>query len=214
MSALVKICGLSKMADVQAVNAAQAEYAGFVFFDKSPRNICVQTAANLSAHLAEGTQSVALLVNPSDDACQALLETFQPDLIQLHGSETPQRVAAIKSLCRRPVIKALGISSADDIDAASEYETVADMLLFDAKPPADAMLPGGRGVAFDWSLLNGYKGGLPWMLSGGLTVGNVADAIAATGTSAVDVSSGVETSPGVKAAEKISDFVSAAKGKA
>lgn len=214
MSVAVKICGLSTPADVLAVNAAQADYAGFVFFEKSPRNVTPQTAGDLAAGLADSVQSVALLVNPSDADCTALLETFNPDIIQLHGSETPARVAAVKTLCARPVIKALGVSTSADIEASQDFAQSADMLLFDAKPPVDAALPGGRGVAFDWSLLNGYKGGLSWMLSGGLTVENVADAIAATGTSAVDVSSGVESSPGVKAADKISDFVRAAKATA
>jgi phosphoribosylanthranilate isomerase len=210
MSAVkAKICGISTPETMQAALDAGARWVGLVFFAKSPRNVSIATAAELSRMVGTGTRVVGLFVDPTDDLLDDVTGQVPLDLIQLHGSETPERVAAIRARFNLPVMKALKIGDAADLDVATAYEPVVDMLLFDAKPPKGAILPGGNGVAFDWSLLTGRDWQKPWMLSGGLDPANVADAIRATGAKAVDVSSGVEDAPGRKSPDLIRAFLSA-----
>ncbi len=210
MSAVrAKICGISTPETMQAALDAGARWVGLVFFAKSPRNVSIATAAELSRMVGTGTRVVGLFVDPTDDFLDDVTGQVPLDLIQLHGGETPERVAAIRARFNLPVMKALKIGDAADLDAARAYESVVDMLLFDAKPPKGAILPGGNGVAFDWSLLTGRNWQKPWMLSGGLDPANVADAIRATGARAVDVSSGVEDAPGRKSPDLIRAFLSA-----
>jgi len=209
VSVAVKICGLNSVSAIEA--AAKADFAGFVFFAKSPRYVTPKKARFLAERLARMTVRVALVVDPSDDMLDTILADFRPDLWQLHGHETPERVAAVKARTNLPAMKAIGVSSAADIAAAEAYLDVADRLLFDAKPPKrpDA-LPGGNAVQFDWRLLAGTSWPLPWMLSGGLDAANVAAAVRISGTAAVDVSSGVEDRPGHKAPRLIRRFLGAA----
>lgn len=204
-----KICGISTPETMQAALDAGARYVGLVFFAKSPRNVSIATAAELSRMVGTGTRVVGLFVDPTDDFLDDVTGQVPLDLIQLHGSEPPERVAAIRSRFNLPVMKALKVGDATDLDAAAAYEPVVDLLLFDAKPPKGAVLPGGNGVSFDWSLLTGRHWARPWMLSGGLDPDNVADAIHATGAAAVDVSSGVESAPGVKDPDLIRAFLRA-----
>lgn len=210
MSVAVKICGLSQPESVDAALKAGARYLGFVFFEKSPRNVTPAKAAALAADVPLGIARVGLFVNPDDAALQSTLAHVPLDIIQLHGHESPARVAEVKALTGLPVMKAVGISEAADLDALWDYGLVADMLLVDAKPPKDAVLPGGNGLALDWRLLVGRQMVRPWLLAGGLTPDNVAQAIRLTRAPGVDVSSGVESAPGVKDAEKIRQFVSRA----
>lgn len=207
----VKICGLTSPQDVAAAVKAQAAYVGFVFFPKSPRNISIPDAASLALEVPAGLCKVALTVNADNAALDAILASVPLDMLQLHGSESPQRVAEVKMRYGLPVMKAIGISVAADLAQIDQYSQVADQLLIDAKPPKSAVLPGGNGLAFDWRLLAGRKyWQCPWMLAGGLTPQNVAEAIRMTGARQVDVSSGVEAAPGVKDAAMIADFASAA----
>ncbi len=210
--AQVKICGLNEPAHVQAAVDAGARYLGFVFFPKSPRAVMPQQAAQLMRDVPAGIAKVGLFVNADDDLLLSTLAVAPLDVIQLHGSETPERVAEVKALTNLPVMKAVGIASPEDLPALLDYGLVADMLLVDAKAPKDAVLPGGNGLAFDWRLLVGRKWLRPWLLAGGLTPDNVAEAIRLTGASGVDVSSGVETAPGHKDADKIRAFIRAADG--
>ena len=210
--AQVKICGITRPADLSAGAEAGARYAGFVFFPKSPRNLSVGDAAALAAEAPPGVARVGLFVSPDDAALDAVLDRVPLDIIQLHGSETPARVAEVKARTGLPVMKAVGISVPSDLDALWDYGLVADLLLVDAKAPPDAALPGGNGLSFDWRLLAGRRLLKPWMLAGGLTPANVAEAVRLTGASVVDVSSGVEAAPGQKDPALIRDFVMAAKG--
>ncbi|RJL18547.1 phosphoribosylanthranilate isomerase [Paracoccus siganidrum] len=205
--AQVKICGLREAAHVAAAVEAGARYLGFVFFPKSPRAILPAQAAALAAEVPPGVARVGLFVDPGDALLEATLAAAPLDLIQLHGAESPARVSQIKARFGLPVMKAVGIAGPQDLDALWDYALVADMLLVDAKPPKDAVLPGGNGLAFDWRLLVGRKWLKPWLLAGGLTPANVAEAIRLTGAPGVDVSSGVETAPGVKDAALIRDFI-------
>lgn len=207
-----KICGVSDPAALNAAVDGGAAYVGFVFFPRSPRNVSPPQAADLARLLPTAVRSVGLFVDPSDDLLAEVTSQVPFDLLQLHGAETPERVAAIKARFRLPVMKAFKIGAPADLDAAAAYFGVADRLLFDAKPPADATLPGGNGVAFDWTLLAGRTWPKPWMLSGGLNAGNVRDGVAATGARAVDVSSGVESAPGRKSPELIRAFLQAVSG--
>ena len=208
----VKICGLRTAADVAAVARAGAGYAGFVFFAKSPRNLAVDVARTLALAAPEGLCKVGLVVDADDATLDALLEAVPLDMLQLHGHETPARVAEVKARYGLPVMKAMGVADEGDMADLLEMSLAADQLLIDAKPPKGAELPGGNGLAFDWRLLVGRKWLRPWMLAGGLTPANVAEAIRLTGARQVDVSSGVESSPGVKDAAKIAAFVEAAQG--
>lgn len=208
----VKICGLRTAADVAAAASAGATYVGFVFFAKSPRNVSIEDAAALAIDVPLGVAKVALVVNADDAFLDALTAAVPLDMLQLHGSETPERVAEVKARYGLPVMKAVGIADASDLPAIDTYAAVADQMLIDAKPPKDAALPGGNGLAFDWTLLADRKyWTIPWMLAGGLTPANVAEAVQRTGATQVDVSSGVEGAIGVKDAELIASFVAAAK---
>ena len=206
----VKICGLGAADDVSACATAGAAYVGFVFFPKSPRHLGVPAAKALALQVPTGIAKVALVVNATDDLLDELLAEVPLDMLQLHGAETPERVAEIKARFGLPVMKAIGVADESDLPALAEYGGVADQLLVDAKPPKDAELPGGNGLSFDWRLIAGRRWGVPWMLAGGLTPNNVAEAIRLTGATQVDVSSGVESKPGVKSAALISAFIDAA----
>ena len=209
----VKICGLSRPQDVEAVARAGAAYAGFVFFPKSPRNVSAEQAAGLSGEVPVGICKVGLVVNASDAELDAILDAVPLDMLQLHGKESPERVSEVKARYGLPVMKAIGIADAEDLPQIDAYSAVADQLLIDAKPPKTAELPGGNGLSFDWTLLAGRKyWQRPWMLAGGLSPENVATAIRMTGARQVDVSSGVESAPGLKDADKITSFVEAARG--
>ncbi|MDP5085009.1 MAG: phosphoribosylanthranilate isomerase [Yoonia sp.] len=206
----VKICGLRDVAMMQAAVDAGASYVGLVFFPKSPRNVTIAQAAEVARAVPAGIAKVALVVDADDALLDAITDVVPLDILQLHGHETPQRVAAIRARYGLPVMKAVGVADASDLAALDDYAKVADQILVDAKPPKDATLPGGNGLAFDWRLIAGRRWPVPWMLAGGLTPQNVAEAIALTGAAQVDVSSGVETAPGVKDAELIAAFCAAA----
>ena len=208
----VKICGLRTADHVRAAADAGAAYVGFVFFPKSPRNVTVAEARDLAADVPVGIAKVALVVNADDALLDAITEQVAIDILQLHGSETPERVAEIRSRYGLPVMKAVGVADASDLSALDDYAKVADQILVDAKPPKDADLPGGNGLSFDWRLIAGRRWPVPWMLAGGLDASNVAEAVALTGARQVDVSSGVETAPGQKDAAEIAAFVAAAHG--
>ena len=208
--AQVKICGLRRPDHIAAAAEAGARYLGLVFFPTSPRAVTLEQAAALVPHVPVGVATVGLFVNPDDLLLDQVLDRMPLDVIQLHGGETPDRVAAVKALTGLPVMKAVGLSGPEDLPALTDYALVADMLLIDAKPPSDATLPGGNGLSFDWRLLVGRRWLRPWMLAGGLTAQNVAEAIRLTGAPAVDVSSGVEVEPGVKDEALIRAFVAAA----
>lgn len=210
--AQVKICGITRLADLAAVAEAGARYAGFVFFPRSPRHLSVEAAAALATEAPLGVARVGLFVNPDDAALDAVLERVPLDIIQLHGAETPARVAEVKARSGLPVMKAVGVAAPADLDALWDYGLAADLLLVDAKAPPDAALPGGNGLSFDWRLLAGRRLLKPWMLAGGLTPENVAEAVRLTGAPMVDVSSGVEAAPGQKDPVRIRDFVTAAQG--
>ncbi len=207
----VKICGLTTAAAVAAAAEAGARYVGFVFFARSPRNLSFEAAAELTAAVPVGLCKVALTVDAEDAFLDRLTEAVPLDMLQLHGRESPERVAEVKARYGLPVMKAIGVAGAADMAAIDAYSDVADQLLIDAKPPAGADLPGGNGLMFDWQLLAGRKyWRRPWMLAGGLTPANVAEAVRVTGARQVDVSSGVESAPGVKDARLIRAFVEAA----
>jgi phosphoribosylanthranilate isomerase len=212
MSIEVKICGLSTPEAVAAAVAGGARYVGFVFYPPSPRAVTPEQAALLCAAVPSGIQKVGLFVDADDATIAATLRAASIDILQFHGRETPDRVADAKIVHHRPVMKAIAVAGPEDVLLARRYDDVADILLFDAKPPrGPGALPGGNGLAFDWSLLAGHRWRRPWMLSGGLTAENVAEAVRTTGAPAVDVSSGVESRPGVKDPEKIAAFLAAAQ---
>ncbi len=206
----VKICGLRTEADVLAVAAAGAAYAGFVFFAKSPRNVTVEQARGLALIAPPGLAKVALTVDAGDAALDAIVEAVPLDMLQLHGHESPDRVAEVRARYGLPVMKAVGVADEGDLATLMEYSLVADQILIDAKPPKNADLPGGNGLSFDWRLVAQRRWLRPWMLAGGLTPDNVAEAIRLTNARQVDVSSGVESAPGVKDAARIAAFVTAA----
>ncbi|MBT8476667.1 MAG: phosphoribosylanthranilate isomerase [Rhodobacteraceae bacterium] len=205
----VKICGLSEPAHVQAAAEAGAAYVGFVFFAKSPRNVTPEQARDLALAAPPGVAKVALVVNAMDAELDAILGAAPIDILQLHGAEPPERVTELRARFGLPVMKAVGVADAGDLAALETYAQVADQLLVDAKPPKDADLPGGNGLSFDWRLVAGRRWAVPWMLAGGLTPQNVAEAVRLTGAQQVDVSSGVETSPGVKDVGLIRAFIKA-----
>ena len=209
----VKICGLSTPEMVHVAVEAGATHVGFMFYERSPRNVTVTQAADLRLLVHNSVQAVAIMVNPDDTLVDEIARSVKPDLLQLHGSETPERVTAIKTRTGLPVMKVISVADAGDVATAEIYEKAADLLLFDAKPPKSMAnaLPGGNAVSFDWSLIADAEPKLPWMLSGGLTPDNVADAIAQTGARMVDVSSGVEDAPGQKNEALIRAFVKAAQ---
>ncbi|MDG0985157.1 MAG: phosphoribosylanthranilate isomerase [Planktomarina sp.] len=210
MKVRAKLCGLTTPDDIDAAAAAGAAYIGLVFFEKSPRNVAIETARSLAIHAPVGLAKVALVVNADDAALDRITDRVPLDMLQLHGSESPQRVAAVKARYGLPVMKALGIASRVDVARAQLYSGVADQLLLDAKPPEGEALPGGNGLSFDWRLLEGESWSVPWMLAGGLTPDNVAEAVRRSAARQVDVSSGIETAPGQKSAELMAKFVSEA----
>ena len=211
MSLIVKICGLSTEETLRAALDAGANMVGFNFFPPSPRYVAPAAARPLADRAHGNADVVALAVNPDDAMLDAIIAGIMPDLIQLHGKESPERVAAIRARTGLPVMKAIHIATADDLAGAARYETIADMLLLDATPPKGAILPGGNGAAFDWTILAGFKPTKPYLLSGGLTPQNVAEAIAISGAPGVDVSSGVESAPGKKDIALIRAFIAAAR---
>jgi phosphoribosylanthranilate isomerase len=206
---LVKICGLSTPDAVEAALDGGATHLGFVFFPKSPRDIDPLMAGELTGMALGKALSVAVVVDPDDALLDRLQSEVAPDLYQLHGRETPKRVAEIKARTSAGVIKALSIRTAADLDAAATYEAEADHLMFDAAPSGE--LPGGAGESFDWAVLKGRRFTKPWFLAGGLTPANVAAGLRVTGAPGVDVSSGVESAPGVKDAASIKAFLRAAR---
>ena len=208
----IKICGLSKSADIVAAVDAGAAYVGFVFFPKSPRHLGFEAASVLAASVPAGICKVALTVNADNALLDQLVEKVPLDMLQLHGSESPDRVAEVKDRYGLPVMKAVGVADETDLLALLEHSHAADQILVDTKPPAGAALPGGNGLAFDWRLIAGRRWVVPWMLAGGLTSENVDEAIRLTGANQVDLSSAVESAPGVKDAALIATFCRAVKG--
>ncbi len=213
MTVEVKICGLDRAEAVDAAVECGARYTGFVFYPPSPRNLTAERAATLTSRVPSSVIKVGLFVDPTDAEIDAVLALNELDLIQLHGCETPERVAQVKRRTGHAVMKAIKIASADDVESAAAYYSIADRILFDALAPASMAnaLPGGNALRFDWTLLNGLVVPLPWMLAGGLTADNLAEAIRLTKAPAVDVSSGVEDKPGVKSLDKIRAFLVAAQ---
>jgi phosphoribosylanthranilate isomerase len=208
---LVKICGLSTESTLAVALDAGADLVGFVFFPKSPRHVSLDQARLLAAQARGRAELVALTVNADDATLDAIMAAVMPDWLQLHGTEHPDRVRTIRRRTGRRVMKAIGVQTRADLVGIDAYTEVADRILFDAKPPKHAALPGGNGLAFDWTILSGLDLRVPFMLSGGLTISTVEDAIRMTGTPGVDVSSGVEREPGIKDAAKIHAFVEAAR---
>jgi phosphoribosylanthranilate isomerase len=208
MTIATKICGLSSEAAVAAAVEGGAAYLGFNFYPPSPRAVNAQRAAALCAAVPAGVQRVGVFVDAEDDAIRAVFDAAPLDILQLHGHESPDRVAEARHRFGLPVMKAIAVAGPEDVLVASRYEDDADLLLFDAKPPrrADA-LPGGNGLAFDWHLIAGRKWRRPWLLSGGLTAALLSEAVRISGAAAVDVSSGVEHRPGDKDPAKIREFL-------
>jgi len=213
MSIRVKICGLSTPETVTAAVEAGADYLGFVFFEKSPRNVSPEQAADLARLVPANVLKVALTVDADDATLDRIVAALKPDMLQLHGSESPERLRELKGRFGLTLMKAIAVSAPEDLTGSSIYRDSADLLLFDAKPPKSMQnaLPGGNGLVFDWSLIAGQRPEMPWMLSGGLTAENVGEAIRTSGAEAVDVSSGVEEAPGRKNPELIRRFIQAAK---
>lgn len=212
MDIRVKICGLKEPEHIEAAVDSGAAYIGLVFFPKSPRHVEFAEAARLALLVPPGVAKVALTVNATDADLDAITAAVPLDMLQLHGAESPERVAEVRARYGLPVMKAVGVAEQADLAAIETYGKVADQLLVDAKPPKGAALPGGNGLAFDWRLVAKKYWPCPWMLAGGLTPDNVAEAIRLTGARQVDVSSGVESAPGVKDADLIRAFIAASKG--
>jgi phosphoribosylanthranilate isomerase len=213
MAVVAKICGLKTAETIAAAVAHGADLVGFNFFRKSPRYVEPEQAGVLARAIPSRVLKTGLLVDDDDARIAAILAAAPLDLLQLHGSETPERVAAIKAKFGVPVMKVIKVRGAADVARAADYEAVADRLMFDTQPPADMKnaLPGGNAVSFDWTLLQGFRSRLAWMLAGGLTAGNLAEAVRQSGAPAVDVSSGVENGPGEKNPSKIKDFLEVAR---
>jgi phosphoribosylanthranilate isomerase len=211
MSLLVKICGLKTPDALDAALEAGADLVGFVFFEPSPRHVGYDTARALGARVQGRASKVALTVDADDATFERIVAELKPDMLQLHGKESPEQVRVLKKKFDLPVMKAIPVETADDLSAVAAYSKVADRLLFDARAPREATRPGGLGKAFDWTLLQNLQPGIPYMLSGGLDADNVADALRITRAPGVDVSSGVESAPGEKDPDKIRAFVRAAR---
>ena len=211
MGVQVKICGINSVESADAAVRAGADLAGLVFHPKSPRHLAPEQASSLAARMRGKLRLVAMLVDPADEAIGAAIKAAQPDMIQLHGAETPARVAAIRTRFGVPVLKVFTIAEPSDFAPVAAHEDAADMLMFDAKPPPGAAREGGLGAAFDWQMLKGRRFKRPWLLAGGLNADNVARAIRLTEAPGVDVSSGVESAPGGKSADLIAKFTAAAK---
>lgn len=213
MDVCVKICGLTTPDQALAAAAAGANYIGLVFFARSPRNLTLVQACDVALAVPPGVAKVALTVDADDAALMAILAALPVDMLQLHGHESPARVAEVRARFGLPVMKAVGVATEADLPALDSYARVADQVLVDAKPAPGADLPGGNGLSFDWRLIARRRWPCPWMLAGGLRPDNVAEAIRLTGARQVDVSSGVETAPGVKDTEAVAAFIAAARGK-
>ncbi len=211
MPLLVKVCGLKTPETLDAALDAGADFVGFVFFPPSPRNLVFENAPALGARVRGRAKKVALTVDADDATFERIVQTLKPDMLQLHGHESPERLTQLKARYGLPVMKALPVETRADLSAVETYAPIADWLLFDARPPRDATRPGGLGKTFDWTLLRDLDPGLLFMLSGGLDASNVAQALRVTHAPAVDVSSGVERAPGEKDPDKIRDFVRAAR---
>jgi phosphoribosylanthranilate isomerase len=211
MTTLTKICGLTTADALDAALDARADFVGFVFFPPSPRNVSLDLARDLGTQVNGRSRKVALSVDADDALHAAIVDALAPDILQLHGHEMPERIAALKARFGLPVMKALPVETAADLAAVPAYAAVADWILFDARAPKDATRPGGLGRPFDWALLKALDPGLPFMLSGGLEPGNVGQALAVTRAPAVDVSSGVEVRPGVKDPSRIRAFIRAVR---
>lgn len=212
MKTHIKICGIKEPEALQAATGNGARFVGFVFFPPSPRHITIDIAQELAYQVPTGVRSVGLFVDPTDEELEAVLGKVQLDMIQLHGHEDVARVAAIKDQYMMPIIKAFPVAEAADLEGVEEYADLADWFLFDAKPPKDAAVPGGTGKSFDWGILEGRMFSKPWMLSGGLTPDNVAEACTRLSPDAVDVSSGVEARRGEKDPQRIKAFLEAVNG--
>lgn len=206
----VKICGLSEPETLKAAILAGARFVGFVFYPPSPRFVDFDIAYELARQVPTGVRSVGLFVDPSDEELHRITSSIQLDMIQLHGNETPRRVAEVKAKTNMPVMKAIRVATESDLEGIEGFEAAADWLLFDSRPPK-ADLPGGTGESFDWSILKGREFKKPWMLGGGLNEGNVKEALSILSPTAVDVSSSVEVSRGVKDAGKIKSFIQCVK---
>ncbi len=211
MSLIVKICGLSTPEALDVALDAGADMVGFVFFPPSPRHLSYEAARPLGRRVRARAQKVALTVDADDAVFDALVEAVQPDLLQLHGKESPARVTALQKRFGLPVMKAIAVETEDDLAAMAPYAGIADRLLFDARAPREATRPGGLGKSFDWHLLENIASGVPFMLSGGLDPDNVAEALRITRAPGVDVSSGVERAPGEKDPDKMRAFIRAAR---
>jgi phosphoribosylanthranilate isomerase len=211
MALMVKICGINSAEAADATVRAGADIAGFAFHSRSPRNVTLDQAVSLGSRMRARLKIAAFFCDPTDEAIAPVMNALKPDFLQLHGSETPARLAAIRARFGVALIKAIAIATPDDLAGIAAYEDAADMLLFDAKPPPGASREGGHGVAFDWQILRGRRFSRPWLLGGGLTPENVARAIAACDPQGVDVSSGVESALGRKDPERVAAFVSAAR---
>lgn len=210
MNVRSKLCGLNTVQDIDAAAQAGAAYVGFVFFAKSPRNLDIAEAREVALRVPVGISKVALVVNADNTLLDQITASVPLDMLQLHGDESLERVAEVKARYGLPVMKALGIATSKDVERAQTYAGVADQLLLDAKPMAGQDLPGGNGFSFDWTLLQGQTWSVPWMLAGGLTPANVASAVQLSGAQQVDVSSGIEITPGQKSSELMAEFVSQA----
>jgi phosphoribosylanthranilate isomerase len=210
-SVAVKICGITSPGAIDAAVGAGAVYGGLVFHPGSPRNVSFEQARVLADHMRGRLKIVALIADLDDTKIEALAQSVRPDFLQLHGSESVKRTAEIRARFGLPVIKALPVAEPSDLAVAADYEKVADMLMFDAKPPKEALRGGGHGAAFDWKILGGRSFTKPWFLAGGLDPDNVARAIELSGAKQVDVSSGVESAPGVKDPARIAAFINATK---
>jgi phosphoribosylanthranilate isomerase len=211
MALTVKICGLKTSETLEVALVAGADQVGFVFFPPSPRHLGLEGARVLGDQVQGRAKKVALTVDADDDMLRDIVAALRPDILQLHGKESPERVAVVRSRFGLPVMKALPIATQADLAPVRQYAQVADRLLFDARAPHDATRPGGLGKTFDWTVLSGVKVPVPFMLSGGLDAANVAEALRVTQALGVDVSSGVEREPGVKDANKIRAFIAAAR---
>ncbi len=211
MDPLIKICGLSTPETVLAALENRAHLVGFIFFPKSPRHVSVAQAAELRALARGRAMAVAVTVDAGDDMLDEIVNGTRPDVLQLHGHETPERVSAVKARYGLPVIKALSVSTSEDLDVVADYVGVANKLLLDAKAPKGSLLPGGNGVSFDWNLLSALDPNLDYMLSGGLNAANVGPALTLTNAPGIDVSSGVESAPGVKDIGMINEFFAAVR---
>ena len=207
MSVAVKICGLNDAAAGAAAVEGRADFVGFVFFPASPRFVEPETAARLGASVPKTIIKVGLVMDADDATLGQIVAEAKVDMLQLHGEESPARAAEIRARFRLPVMKALLVATAADVDKARDFEPAVDRLMFDARPPKDATRPGGNALPFDWTLLKGHAFAKPWLLAGGLSAANVAEAVRASGARAVDVSSGVEMAPGRKSSEKILEFL-------